>query len=432
MKKLITSFAFITIALYTTAQCHIDDWTGLKALYESTNGDNWDDWEGWDILIANQISPPANCNLEELAGIRLDDDGRVRSLSLGRNRLNGTIPKEIGNIKNLSFIDLAGNNLTGNIPAAFGNLTSLTEVFLNACDFTGNLPAEIGNLTNLVDLFLSQNELTGSIPVEFGNLTKIYQIVLDCNELTGSIPVELGNLPKLQNLHLEDNQLTGSIPVELGNAPNLRWIYLNKNQLTGSIPPELGNLSVLNNLHLNGNQLSGSIPSELGNFSNLEELYLNDNELTGGIPAEFVNLTDMEKLNLSNNQLSGCYSDSLTFFCNDFSNAEISDGNNFDTAWEDFCSNEGACPLVSTNSYPLNEAINFVYNHSSQTLNITSSNFPVEYVASYNSNGQLSKEYKINPSVNIKIDVADLPVGLYVMVATVEEKVFQTKLVVQK
>jgi len=431
MKTLITSLAFTAIALFTTAQCHIDDWTGLKAFYDSTNGDNWDDREGWDI-IANQISPAADCNLEELAGVRLDDDGRVRSLNLGRNRLNGIIPTEIGKITNLSFLDLAGNDLTGNIPAEIGNLTSLTEAFLNACDFNGSIPSEIGNMTNLAALFLSQNQLTGFIPVEIGNLTNIRQIVLDCNELAGSIPSELGKLPKLQNLHLEDNQLTGSIPVELGNAPNLRWIYLSDNQLTGSIPSELENLSVLNELHLNDNQLSGSIPPELGNLGNLEELHLNGNQLSGNIPAEFVNLIDIEKLNLSNNQLSGCYPDSLTFFCNDFSNAEISDGNNFDTDWEDFCSNGGACPPVSTNSYPLNEAINFVYNHSSQTLNITSSNFPVEYVASYNSNGQLLKEYKINPSVNIKIDVADLPVGLYVMVAIVKEKVFQTKLVVQK
>jgi len=46
MKTIITNLTIISIALllnpqYTNAQCHIDDWTALKALYESTNGPNW-------------------------------------------------------------------------------------------------------------------------------------------------------------------------------------------------------------------------------------------------------------------------------------------------------------------------------------------------------------------------------------------------------
>jgi len=45
---------------------------------------------------------------------------------------------------------------------------------------------------------------------------------------------------------------------------------------------------------------------------------------------------------LYNNQLSGCYPESLTNMCGQLSsnystNTFISDGNNFDAPWEDFC-----------------------------------------------------------------------------------------------
>jgi len=74
MKILITRLWSILTALLlthqiTTAQCHIDDWTGLKAFYVSTNGDNWKNRTGWDVHIANHNSPPADCNLADLFGV---------------------------------------------------------------------------------------------------------------------------------------------------------------------------------------------------------------------------------------------------------------------------------------------------------------------------------------------------------------------------
>jgi len=37
----------------TNAQCHIDDWTALKALYESTDGDNWTNNSDWQQILSN-------------------------------------------------------------------------------------------------------------------------------------------------------------------------------------------------------------------------------------------------------------------------------------------------------------------------------------------------------------------------------------------
>lgn len=42
--------------LPSQAQCHIDDWKALKALYESTFGDNWTNNFCWEIVKGNR--PP--------------------------------------------------------------------------------------------------------------------------------------------------------------------------------------------------------------------------------------------------------------------------------------------------------------------------------------------------------------------------------------
>lgn len=61
MKILNTFLVIVIIALLlipqtTTAQCHIDDWSGLKALYDNTDGDNWENRDGWDIYSRPQQS----------------------------------------------------------------------------------------------------------------------------------------------------------------------------------------------------------------------------------------------------------------------------------------------------------------------------------------------------------------------------------------
>ena len=214
---------------------------------------------------------------------------------------------ECYSIENTDTLILYNNDLTGSIPPEIGDLTNLTYLVLWA-QLTGSIPSEIGNLTNLTQLWLYNNQLTGSIPPEIGNLTNLTDLVLWGNQLTGSIPSEIGNLTNLTSLWSESNQLTGSIPPEIGNLTNLTELNLGDNQLTGSIPPEIGNLTNLTYLNLGDNQLTGSIPSEIGNLTNLTELYLYDNQLTGEIPESICNLVENNcYIDISNNQLCPPY-----------------------------------------------------------------------------------------------------------------------------
>ncbi len=65
------------------------------------------------------------------------------------------LPKEIGNLRNLTLLNLSCNELT-ELPKEIGNLTNLTELDLSGNQLT-ELPKEIRNLTNLTELTLELN-----------------------------------------------------------------------------------------------------------------------------------------------------------------------------------------------------------------------------------------------------------------------------------
>ena len=44
------------------------------------------------------------------------------------NKLVGTVPKELGYLKNLRVLDIGMNQLTGPIPPEFGNLTKVMKM----------------------------------------------------------------------------------------------------------------------------------------------------------------------------------------------------------------------------------------------------------------------------------------------------------------
>ena len=144
---------------------------------------------------------------------------RVTRLELPEKGLMGEIPKELGSLANLLFLDLSGNQLTGEIPAELGSLSNLQSLYLSNNQLTGEIPAELGSLANLQGLSLYNNQLTGEIPTELGSLANLLFLDLYNNQLTGEIPKELGNLD-LQGLYLSENQLTGCIGAGLQNVPN--------------------------------------------------------------------------------------------------------------------------------------------------------------------------------------------------------------------
>ena len=55
------------------------------------------------------------------------DQYGVETLFLEKNFFTGSIPSEMGRLKNLTLVDLQGNHLWGTIPTEIGLLTNLSE-----------------------------------------------------------------------------------------------------------------------------------------------------------------------------------------------------------------------------------------------------------------------------------------------------------------
>jgi len=295
----------------------------LDNLYSSNNGSAWTRRTNW------QTGPVTGRTGITVRG------GRVISINLPANNINGQIPTSISTLTALRVLNLSGrnkyhvpsvappdpetdvfnrNNLSGSIPTAITQLTSLEELDLSNNQLTGSFPAGLTALPELRVLNLSENNITGSIPSSIGNLTNLETLDLWRTWMSGSIPSSIGNLRSLRVLVLSSlygsaadqyARLYGTIPPEIGNLSRLSVLDLSLNALTGQIPPQMGNLTSLTTLDLGGNELSGPIPSEFSNLRGLTSLGLNDNHLTGTLPAYLGTFSSLSSITIANNRLSG-------------------------------------------------------------------------------------------------------------------------------
>ena len=277
MKTVTTLLLSLSILHFTsTAQVIEQDSLALVAFYNSTGGLNWNNNSNW-------LTGPVGT----WHGVTVEG-GRVVELKFySDNNLDGTIPKEIGDLGEIETFIIGNNpNLTGNLPTSIGLLIVLKWFGIGNCSLTGTIPNSIGNCFQLIQLALTDNNLTGSIPSEIGNLDSLQFLTLFNNQLTSSIPPELGDCDNLQELWLNDNQLTGTIPEEVSYLDNLQILNVNNNQLSGELPEYLSNLFYQNSpfyisLFVSGNQFSGPVPEAWGNTSFLiDALDLSYNQFT--------------------------------------------------------------------------------------------------------------------------------------------------------
>eukprot|EP00249_Psilotum_nudum_P036007 c6154_g1_i1 orf=2-511(-) len=109
-------------------------------------------------------------------GVSCDDSNtRVVELILPNQNLKGNLPGVVGNLTELTILDLSYNgNLNGELPLEIGNLAKLEELSLQYCNFSGSIPSEIGNVQALTFLSLKQNSFTGPLPPSIGRLVKLF------------------------------------------------------------------------------------------------------------------------------------------------------------------------------------------------------------------------------------------------------------------
>ncbi|ONK75478.1 uncharacterized protein A4U43_C03F17280 [Asparagus officinalis] len=154
--------------------------------------------QSWDPTLVNPCTWfHVTCN----------NDNSVNRVDLGNANLSGTLVPQLGQLKNLQYLELYSNNISGTIPSSLGNLTNLVSLDLYLNNFTGPIPDTLGKLTNLRFLRLNNNSLTGKIPQSLTSITTLQVLDLSNNRLSGEVPsngsfslftpISFGNNPQL-------------------------------------------------------------------------------------------------------------------------------------------------------------------------------------------------------------------------------------------
>nr|XP_018675199.1 PREDICTED: somatic embryogenesis receptor kinase 2 isoform X2 [Musa acuminata subsp. malaccensis] len=135
--------------------------------------------QSWDPTLVNPCTWfHVTCN----------NDNSVIRVDLGNAQLSGTLVPQLGQLKNLQYLELYSNNISGTIPSDLGNLTNLVSLDLYLNSFTGKIPDSLGKLTKLRFLRLNNNSLSGPIPKSLTNITALQVLDLSNNNLSGEVP----------------------------------------------------------------------------------------------------------------------------------------------------------------------------------------------------------------------------------------------------
>lgn len=133
-----------------------------------------------------------------------------------------TLPEEIGNLMNLTEINLHKAYGLRSLPPEIGQLKKLTSLRVNATQLEA-LPKEIGDCEALECLFASNTPII-SVPPEIGKLKKLRVLTLSGTGIT-DLPNSLCELTSLEELYLSFTDLT-ALPEDIGNLQNLRLLRL--------------------------------------------------------------------------------------------------------------------------------------------------------------------------------------------------------------
>ena len=180
------------------ASMNVGDCEALVALYESTDGENWNENTNW--------LGDSPCNAADTWFGVSCLGGRVTDIVLPENNLVGPLPDELGNLGQLSSLNLFSNTITGTLPAPLLNLDMVTFLQLGSNEIEGTIPPEIDQMDGLVSLYLNQNSFSGPIPATLGNISSLQLLYLNGNILNEPVPDSLCDL-NLNNLNLGYNAL---------------------------------------------------------------------------------------------------------------------------------------------------------------------------------------------------------------------------------
>ncbi|KAK4283087.1 hypothetical protein QN277_000082 [Acacia crassicarpa] len=262
--------------------------------------DCWQDNQGWDVinLSSNKLSggvPSTFGNLSSLLWLHLNN-----------NSLHGELPYFI-NLKQLVIMDVGENQFVGGIPPWNGDIFPMLQILrLRQNKLNGSIPPQLCQLKSLQILDLASNNLMGSIPHCIGDLSGMIKSN-SSNEAKFKFDFDFFTTNFIDEWPTEDvKQVVKG--TELDYIKILKFVVnmdLSDNNLVGVFPKGVTQLTRLVGLNLSHNHLKGEIPERIGEIKSLESFDISCNNFSGGIPETMSSLTALSHLNMSYNNLSG-------------------------------------------------------------------------------------------------------------------------------
>jgi len=232
---------------------------------------------------------------------KFNENTKLQTLLLQRNRLTGDIQEDTFINVPLQLLDMSDNQIGGQIPYDFYDIDILS---LHNNQITGPLPTpREGHIITFLSVY--GNQMTGNLPENLGDLEWLTHLDLSQNKFTGPIPDSINSCTDLIYLYLGDNTFDGVFP-NLSYLGNLQELSMRNMGLTGPIPGYVGNfLTRLVFLDLRNNQLNGDLPASMENLEGMQYLLLSGNAFTGAVLDGFWYMQQLKVLGLDHNNFTG-------------------------------------------------------------------------------------------------------------------------------
>lgn len=218
----------------------------------------------------------------------------VKRLILRYCILLDTILASIGNMKNLTFLDMRNCPRLKRLPRELSYLRGMTELLID--DSSIEEIHDLDGMSNLETFSAKSCKSLCRIPDSFGSLMKVEKVILDhCESLT-EIPLDIGQLESLTELRLSHTRVF-VLPDSVGDLSHLKVLNVDKCPIT-SLPSSLGRLGNLVEMSASHClNLKGEIPFELDHLTSLRILRL-DHTSISSIPISIGALPHLHTLDL--------------------------------------------------------------------------------------------------------------------------------------